>query len=115
YFSDSGCGLDWSVESEEEAAALIRALPDLGLGCGVVISNPLPPEEQLDPALHERALRSGLEELERRGISGKEVTPFLLEHFREQTGGESLRANERLVIRNARLAARIARHLSGRG
>lgn len=115
YLSDSGCGLDWSVESEEEAAALIRALPDLGLGCGVVISNPLPPEEQLDPALHERALRSGLEELERRGISGKEVTPFLLEHFREQTGGESLRANERLVIRNARLAARIARHLSGRG
>ncbi|QYJ16717.1 Pseudouridine-5'-phosphate glycosidase [Rubrobacter xylanophilus DSM 9941] len=111
YLTDSGCTLDWSVEDEEEAAALIRALPGLGLGCGVVISNPLPPEEQLDPGLHERALRSGLEELARRGISGKEVTPFLLEHFRERTGGESLRANERLVLRNGRLAARIARRL----
>ena len=113
YLSDSGSPLEWSVESEEEAARVIQGLPSLGLGrSGLVVANPLPEEEQLDPGLHERALRTSLEELERRGVRGGDVTPFLLDRFAAETKGESLRANRLIILRNARLAARIACALS---
>jgi len=113
YLTDSGSALDWSVESEEEAARLILTLPQLGLErSGLVIANPIPEVEQLDPELHDRALRAGLEEMERRGVRGKEVTPFLLDHFRKETEGESLRVNKEIILQNARLAARIAVALS---
>ena len=112
YLTDSGCPLDWSLGDEEEAARAVHALGDLGTG-GMVIANPLPEDQQLDPALHERALRSGLEGLRREGIRGKEVTPFLLTGFREETGGESLEVNKRIISNNARLAARIAVALAG--
>jgi pseudouridylate synthase len=69
-------------------------------------------EEQLDADLHERTLHSGLEAAEREGAGGKEVTPFLLEHFHRETGGASLAANVRLVLGNARLAAEIAVELA---
>ena len=113
YLSDSGSPLDWSVESAEEAARVIQGLPSLGLGrTGLVVANPLPEEEQLDPDLHERALRTSLEELERGGIRGGDVTPFLLDRFAAETRGESLRVNRLIILRNARLAARIAGALS---
>ena len=107
YLTDSGCGLDWSLEGEEEAARAVRALGVLGTS-GMLIANPLPEGQQLDPDLHERALRSGLEGLRRGGLRGKEVTPFLLSRFREETGRESLAVNKRIILNNARLAARIA-------
>ena len=113
YLSDSGSPLDWSVASAEEAALVIQNLPALGLqNSGLVIANPLAEEEQLDPALHERALRTSLEELERRGILGGHVTPFLLDRFAAETKGESLRVNRLIILGNARLAARIAVALS---
>jgi pseudouridylate synthase len=109
YLTDSGSPVDWTLENEEEAARTIVALEGLGpAGCGVVVANPLPEEEQLDPALHDRALRAGLGELRRRDVRGKDVTPFLLDRFREETGGESLEVNKRIIRNNARLAARIA-------
>ena len=111
YLTDSGCPLDWSLESEEEAARAVRALGDLGTG-GMLVANPLPEAEQLDPALHEKALRSGIEGLRREGVRGKEVTPFLLARFHEETGGESLEVNKRIILNNARLAARIAAALA---
>jgi pseudouridine-5'-phosphate glycosidase len=113
YLSDSGSLLDWSVQSEREAARVIRGLPSLGFErSGLVVANPLSEEEQLDPELHERALRTSLEELERCGIRGGDVTPFLLDRFAAETKGESLRVNRLIILRNARLAARIAGTLS---
>jgi pseudouridine-5'-phosphate glycosidase len=113
YLTDSGSPLDWAAEDEGEAARVIRALPELGFGrSGLVVANPLPGEEQLDPELHDRALRAGLEALERKGVRGKDVTPFLLERFAAETGGKSLRVNKEIILRNARLAARIAVALS---
>jgi pseudouridine-5'-phosphate glycosidase len=113
YLTDSGSPLDWAVESEEEAARVLRALPQLGFEhSGLVVANPLPGEEQLDPELHDRALRAGLEELRRRGVRGKEVTPFLLDRFVTETERKSLRVNKEIILRNARLAARIAVTLS---
>jgi pseudouridylate synthase len=113
YLTDSGSPLDWAVESEEEAARVIQALPTLGFrSSGLVVANPVPEAEQLDPGLHDRALRTGVEEMERRGVRGKEVTPFLLDHFVRETKGESLEVNKRIILQNARLAARIAGALS---
>jgi pseudouridylate synthase len=114
YLTDSGSMLDWSVEDEWEAARVIQALAHSGLGgSGLVIANPLSEEEQLDRDLHDRALIAGLEGLEDRGVRGKEVTPFLLDRFATETGGESLRVNRLIILNNAGLAARIARELSG--
>jgi pseudouridylate synthase len=109
YLTDSGSPLDWAVEDEEEAARLIRALPDLGFErSGLVVANPIPEGEQLDPKLHDRTLRAALVELERWGVRGKDVTPFLLDYFRRETQGESLGLNKKIILQNARLAARIA-------
>jgi pseudouridylate synthase len=113
YLTDSGSPLDWSVGDEEEAARLIRTLPALGFERrGLVVANPIPEGEQLDPKLHHTTLRAALKELERQGVRSKEVTPFLLDYFRTGTEGESSELNKRIILRNARLAARIAVALS---
>jgi pseudouridine-5'-phosphate glycosidase len=109
YLTDSGHPVPWRLDTPEEVAAALRARDALGLsGSALVIANPLPPTEQLDPALHARVLAGALAAAEREGVSGRDVTPFLLARFHAETGGASLRANVRLVIANARLAARIA-------
>ena len=74
----------------------------------LVVANPLPVGEQLDPALHDRVLAESVAELDRAGITGKAVTPYLLAHFHEATGGRSLDVNVRIILRNAALAAQIA-------
>jgi pseudouridine-5'-phosphate glycosidase len=112
YLSTSGHRLEWCVNSPEEAAEVIRAQIGIGLGDrGMVIANPLGTEEQLDPELHDRVLHEALAEAQRQGVKGKRVTPFLLDYFRAETGGESVQVNLRLVRNNAQLAARIARAL----
>ena len=112
YLADSGQTVDWSVEDEEEAARVVLALAELGRS-GLVIANPLAEGDQLDPETHDRALRAGLDEMERRGVRGKDVTPFLLDRFAVETGGESLRVNKKIIEGNARLAARVAVSLAG--
>jgi pseudouridylate synthase len=113
YLSDSGHPVPWRVDSAAEVAAVARARVELGTEeRAIVVGNPLPPGEQLDPELHDRALAEGLAAAEEAGVAGKDVTPFLLDFLARETGGESLEANVRLVIRNAGLAARIATELS---
>jgi len=108
YLSDSGHPVAWRVESAAEAARVLHARDAIGAPGAVVVANPLPADEQLDPALHERLLRGGLVAAAAAGVTGKDVTPFLLERFHRESGGESLRANVRLILRNAALAAEIA-------
>ena len=108
YLADSGNPVDWSVEDEDEAARLLVAQRELSGQSAVVVSNPIPEDEQLDPVLHDRVLETGLKELGRRNVRGKDVTPFLLDRFHQETGGESLRVNKQIIRNNARLAARIA-------
>ena len=73
-----------------------------------MVGNPLPLGEQLDPDLHDRVLEAGLAAAAKACVGGKDVTPFLLDFFHRETGGASLEANVRIVLRNARLAAQIA-------
>jgi pseudouridine-5'-phosphate glycosidase len=113
YLSDSGFPVPWRVESAAEVAAVVQAREQLGTeDSAVVVANPLPEEEQLDPPLHDRVLSDGLIAAEAAGVRGKDVTPFLLDHLARETGGASLEANVRLVLRNARLAAEIASELA---
>jgi pseudouridine-5'-phosphate glycosidase len=106
YLADSGFPVPWRVESPQEIADVVHARAELGLGA-IVVANPL--DDPLDAELHERVLTGALEAAERDGIRGKDVTPFLLERFHAETEGASLAANIRLVLRNAVLAAQIAR------
>jgi pseudouridine-5'-phosphate glycosidase len=108
YLNDSGLPLSWRVETPAEAAAVLREREALNVPGAVVVANPLPEDEQVDPSLHDRVLREGLQAAAVAGVAGRDVTPFLLERFHQHTGGESLRANVRLVLRNAALAAEIA-------
>lgn len=109
YLRDSGHALDWSLDSPAEVAAVLSARRSLGLPPhALIVANPLPAEEQLDPALHDQVLVEGLARLTADGIAGKDVTPFLLDHFHRETRGASLDANERLIRANAVLAAQIA-------
>ena len=108
YVRDSGVRVPWRVESAEEVAAMMRYRDSLGLSQGVVVANPIDPADEMDPDLHQRTLSAGLDEVSRLGITGKDVTPFLLGFFHEQTHGASLAANVALVLANAGLAARIA-------
>jgi pseudouridine-5'-phosphate glycosidase len=101
------------VDSAAEVAAVVRAAGEVGTDeRAVVVANPLPAGEQLDPALHDRVLTEGLIAAEAAGVSGRDVTPFLLDHVARKTSGASLEANVRLVVRNARLAAEIAAELA---
>jgi pseudouridine-5'-phosphate glycosidase len=106
YLADSGFPVPWRVETPEDVADVHHARAELGLGA-IVVANPI--EQPLDAELHEKVLQAALEAAEREGIRGKDITPFLLERFHRDTGGASLEANVRLVLRNAALAAQIAR------
>jgi pseudouridine-5'-phosphate glycosidase len=109
YLSDSGFPVPWRVDTAEEVAAVLAARSALGTeDRAVVVANPLPESEQLDPVLHDRAVEAGLAATDAAGVSGKEITPFLLDWVQRETGGASLEANVKLVRRNASLAARIA-------
>jgi len=77
-----------------------------------VLANPLPEGRQVDPLLHDRLVAEGLALLAREGVTGKDVTPRLLEFFHSSSGGESLRANVELVLSNAALAGEVAVELA---
>ena len=106
YLADSGFPVPWRVDTPEEIADVAHARAELGLGA-IVVANPI--EDPIDADLHERVLRDGLAAAAEQGVRGKDVTPFLLDRFHRDTEGASLEANVRLVLRNAALAAQIAR------
>ena len=113
YVADSGATLDWAVEDPEQAAAVFAARRELAPGA-VVVANPLPDDEQLDPDLHDRVIAGALAAAEEAGVRGKAVTPFVLDHLHRASEGATLAVNVRLVLRNAELAGRIATALAAR-
>jgi pseudouridine-5'-phosphate glycosidase len=109
FITDGGFDVDWELASPAQVADVIRARNDQGVSSGaLILANPLPVDEQLDPELHDRTLTEGLARLARDQITGKAVTPFLLAYFHESTHGQSLAVNVRIILRNAALAAQIA-------
>jgi pseudouridylate synthase len=108
YVRDAGLPVPWRVDSAAEVAAVMRARAALRLPQGLVVAQPVAAADEMDRDLHDRTLAEGLAEVGRRGVVGKDVTPFLLAWFHEHTGGASLAANVALVLANAELAAAIA-------
>jgi pseudouridylate synthase len=109
FITDGGFDVDWSLDSPAQIAAAMKARTEQGVSeAALLVANPLPPEEQLDPALHDRTLASGLALLAEQRVTGKAVTPFLLAHFHSSTDGQSLAVNVKIILRNAALASKIA-------
>lgn len=108
YARRSGLGLEHRVDSPEEAARLIARQRRLGLPGGILFCNPPPSESALDPAELELLVTAAVEAAEKRGLRGKEVTPFLLDRLAAGSAGRTLAVNVALLEDNARVAARIA-------
>ena len=107
YLTDSGFTLEHRVESPAEIAEIIKARKPVGtLTKALVVANPV--EKEMDKARHDEILASGLAKAEKEGITGKSVTPFLLEHFHTTSKGESLAINTEIIKANCLLAAQIA-------
>ncbi|MEU3172701.1 pseudouridine-5'-phosphate glycosidase [Streptomyces sp. NPDC007000] len=114
YLSDSGHPVDWRLDAPEQVAEVMRAQDALGgPESALIVANPVPEGEQLDPGLHARVLDEALRACEEEGVAGQAVTPFLLDHLVRHTGGVSLTANLAAVRGNVRLAARIATAWTG--
>ncbi|MEU3728788.1 pseudouridine-5'-phosphate glycosidase [Streptomyces sp. NPDC033538] len=114
YLSDSGHPVDWTLDTPEQVAAVMRAQDTLdGPRSALVVANPVPEEEQLDPALHGRVLADALHACEEERVTGQAVTPFLLDYLVRHTDGASLSANLAAVRGNVRLAARVAAAWTG--
>ena len=111
YTRKSGFSVDYELDSPAELAAAFKASQDMGLKGGMLVTNPIPEEFSMDPAVINKAIDEAIAEANAQGIHGKESTPFLLAKVKEITGGDSLDANIHLVFNNARLAARTAAEL----
>ena len=108
YARSSGYSVDYRADTAKEIAASLKAKYYLNLHGGALITNPVPEKHALDPKDIEKTIHEALEEMNKRGITGKDTTPFLLARIAEQTVGESLETNIKLVLNNAKLAAEIA-------
>jgi pseudouridine-5'-phosphate glycosidase len=108
YLADSGHTVEYSVESPEEAAALIGARDAFGVAAAILVANPVPQAEQLDPAEHERVLAAAWDASRTAGIIGHDSTPFLLDYIQRATEGRSLDVNVAVYRNNVALGAAIA-------
>ena len=111
YTRTSGFKVDYRLDTPEEIAAAFRAQQEMGLGGGMLVTNPIPEAYSMDPARINAAIDQAVADARRLGIHGKETTPYLLARVKDLTGGDSLSANIQLVLNNARLAAHIAKSL----
>ena len=111
YSRQSGLGVDARVETPEEVARLAWARAELGLPAALLVCVPVPKADELPAGEADAAIARAVEEAERSDVGGKALTPFLLARLVELTGGRARRANESLLLNNARVAARIARAL----
>lgn len=105
YTRHSGFGVDYRIDTPEELAAAFQAKIACGLKGGMLVTNPIPEEYSMDADVINAAIEKALSEADKKGVHGKQCTPFLLAKVKDLTGGDSLAANIQLVLNNARLAA----------
>jgi pseudouridine-5'-phosphate glycosidase len=107
YLTDSGFTIEHRVESAADIAAVIKARESVGSnGAALLVANPV--VKEMNRAKHDQILATGLAKAEAAHITGKDVTPFLLEHFHTTSHGESLSVNIEIIKSNSALAADIA-------
>jgi len=112
YTRSSGHRVEWVAQDAEEIAAFFAAKLTLEMGGGMLVGVPIPEEEELPAAVTRAAIDAAMDRMQGEGITGKEVTPYVLSAIKEETGGRSLVANIALVKNNASVGAEIAVALS---
>ncbi|WP_251445257.1 pseudouridine-5'-phosphate glycosidase [Vermiculatibacterium agrestimuris] len=112
YTRSSGFGVDYEIDTPAELAKAFHVQNELGLGGGMLVTNPIPEEYSMDPTVINKAIDDAVAQAKAQGIHGKETTPFLLAKIKDITGGDSLDSNIQLVFNNARLAAKTAAELA---
>jgi len=108
YTSKSGFKVDYKVDSAADLAHFFKTHLELGMKGGILVGNPIPEKYSMDPDIINPAIIQAIDECVKRGIKGKETTPFLLAKVKELTGGDSLDSNIQLVFNNAKVAAMTA-------
>ncbi len=108
YTRKSGFPVDYQIDSPEELARAFKVQQELGFRNGMLVTNPIPEEYSMDPAVINKAIDQAVAEANEKGVHGKAITPFLLARIKDLTGGDSLDSNIQLVFNNARLAAKTA-------
>ncbi len=107
YLTESGFEIEHRVDSPQEIAAIWNQRADVNTSqSAVIVTNPV--EVELDRSLHDKLLSDGLADATKSHITGKAVTPFLLEYFHRVSEGKSLDVNVEIIKSNSRLAAEIA-------
>jgi len=112
YSRTSPFRVDYRLDSAKEIAQFIETKWALGLDGGIVVANPVPKEDELEESYITAIIEQALKEAGQQHITGKAVTPFLLDRVKTLTDGKSLKANIALVKNNAALAADLACELS---
>lgn len=108
YCRKSGFGVDFNAKTPEDVAAIAKVKWDMGLEGGMLIGNPVPEAYAMDFDEMSAVIDKAMAQAEEAGVKGKNITPFLLAHIVELTGGDSLKTNIQLAYNNARAAAKIA-------
>ncbi|RWL20780.1 MULTISPECIES: pseudouridine-5'-phosphate glycosidase [Mesorhizobium] len=108
YTRSSGLKADHRLDTPEDIAGAMLLHEQIGSGTGILVANPIPEVDALDPAFIDGTITAAVADAGTRGIGRKELTPFLLARINELSQGRSLKANIALVRNNAALAARIA-------
>jgi pseudouridine-5'-phosphate glycosidase len=111
YTRSTGLPIDARVETPREAAAIIAAAERMNAQHGVLVVVPVPSSDASTGDV-DAAIEHAVAEADKKGIRGKAVTPFLLQRVSELTGGASQRANQALLVNNARTAGLISRELA---
>lgn len=108
---DSGFPVDFRMDSPQSVARTLAMQWSLGYPGGAVIANPIPEAHAMKKEEIDAIIEHALGEAFREGITGKRVTPFLLDRIKTLTGGRSLTANIALVKHNANVGAQVAMDL----
>jgi pseudouridylate synthase len=109
WLTRSGYTLDWSLDSPEEIALVMKAQDEIGSFKAIVVANPIPEDKQWDPTEHDRVLAIAFDAAKKAGVTGKAVTPFLLGFIVEESKGRSLEVNLDLARNNVSVAGEIAK------
>lgn len=114
YVVDSGYTVGARVDSADDIATVLVTQRELGVPSGVLVANPVPEAEQLDPTELDGVIEAAWAAAEKDGIGGQASTPYLLDYIRRATEGRSLDANVALYRNNIRLACEVAAALVNR-
>jgi pseudouridine-5'-phosphate glycosidase len=108
YSRQSGLPVDLRVENAGQVAGIIQARDELNLKSAILLTVPVPKEDEVPQEKLEQVLTESLREAAEKQISGRNVTPFLLSKMAQTSDGATLRANIALLKNNARVAAAVA-------